>query len=91
MADYTNIFVEADISLQQLMAIVESILDIKKQQFLDEHEPMYELYELHTVVLIGENTFFNDEDVLVEDYHYQIDVRSLHNFISAEEARRRSR
>lgn len=86
MADYINIFVEADISLQKLVTIVESILDIKKQRFLDEYEPMYELHELHTVVLISENTFFNDDDVNVEDYHYQIDLRSLHNFQSIEEA-----
>lgn len=37
MTDYINIFVEADISLQQLVTVVENILDIKKQRFLDEH------------------------------------------------------
>lgn len=80
MADYINIFVEADVSLQQLVTVVESILDIKKQRFLDKYEPIYELYEARTVILISENTFFNDDGVNVEDYHYQIDLRSLRGF-----------
>jgi hypothetical protein len=77
MASYMNIFVEGDVTLEGLVDILKGMLDIHTVLYNPEEEAPYELYEEHTLILVGENTYFNGDGINFEDFHYEIDVRGF--------------
>jgi hypothetical protein len=72
-----NIFVEGDVTLEGLVDILKGMLDIHTVLYNPEEEAPYELYEEHTLILVGENTYFNGDGINFEDFHYEIDVRGF--------------
>lgn len=78
MSSYKNIFVEGDLTLEELVEILKGMLDITHEYYHPERGMPYNLYEEHTDIRIGENTFFNYDDLNFEDYHYEIDLRGIH-------------
>jgi hypothetical protein len=75
MANYFNILVEGDTSLEGLAAEVEQLLEVTGKHYRAEDDPYYVLYEARTEVIVRENTSFNEGGLNLEDYHFEIDVR----------------
>ncbi len=79
MTVYYYIYVEGELTLEELVAQVEQSLNVvRKEASPDPEEPFFILYERCISLYIGENKMVDFFDYLdLEDYRYEINLRSL--------------